>query len=42
MPALDTLANLCILLEIDPSEILCTEKNNTFHKRLIKDEIIDL
>lgn len=25
MPALDTLANLCILLEIDPSEILCTE-----------------
>lgn len=25
MPALDTFANLCILLEIDPSEILCTE-----------------
>ena len=23
MPALDTFANLCILLDIDPSEVLC-------------------
>lgn len=25
MPALDTFANLCVLLEIEPSELLCTE-----------------
>ena len=24
MPALDTFANLCILLDIDPADILCT------------------
>ena len=23
MPALDTLANLCIVLDVDPAEILC-------------------
>lgn len=26
LPALDTLANLCVTLDIDPSEILCTKK----------------
>ncbi len=26
LPALDTLANLCVLLDVDPAEILCTEK----------------
>ncbi len=25
LPALDTLANLCVLLDVDPAEILCTE-----------------
>ena len=24
MPALDTLANLCVILDIDPADILCT------------------
>ena len=26
MPALDTLANLCVILDIDPAEILCTNE----------------
>ena len=25
LPALDTLANLCVLLDVDPAEILCTD-----------------
>lgn len=25
MPALDTFANLCIVLDIDPADILCTK-----------------
>ena len=25
LPALDTLANLCVLLDVDPADILCTE-----------------
>lgn len=25
LPALDTLANLCVILDVDPAEILCTE-----------------
>lgn len=24
MPALDTLANLCVILDVDPADILCT------------------
>lgn len=27
LPALDTLANLCVLLDVDPAEILCTEED---------------
>ena len=27
MPALDTFANLCIVLDIDPAEMLCVDKN---------------
>lgn len=27
LPALDTLANLCIFLDIEPSDILCTKEN---------------
>ena len=27
MPALDTFANLCVILDVDPSEILCITKN---------------
>ncbi len=26
MPALDTLANLCVILDIDANEILCVDK----------------
>ena len=26
MPALDTFANLCVVLDIDPAELLCTEE----------------
>lgn len=26
MPALDTLANLCVVLDVDPGDILCTNK----------------
>lgn len=26
MPALDTLANLCVILDVDPADILCTNK----------------
>lgn len=26
MPALDTLANLCVVLDVDPADILCTNK----------------
>lgn len=26
MPALDTFANLCIVLDVDPADILCTDK----------------
>ena len=26
MPSLDTLANLCVLLDLDPAEILCVNK----------------
>lgn len=29
MPALDTFANLCIVLDIDPADILCTNCNNS-------------
>ena len=25
MPALDTFANLCVVLDVDPAELLCTE-----------------
>ena len=25
LPSLDTLANLCVLLDVDPSEILCVK-----------------
>ena len=25
LPALDTLANLCVILDVDPAEILCTD-----------------
>ena len=25
LPALDTLANLCVLLDVDPSDILCVK-----------------
>ena len=28
MPALDTLANLCVALDVDPADILCTNKPN--------------
>lgn len=24
MPALDTLANLCVIIDVDPADILCT------------------
>ena len=27
MPALDTFANLCVVLDIDPADILCTNEN---------------
>ena len=27
MPALDTLANLCVILDIDPADILCTNSD---------------
>ena len=26
MPALDTFANLCVILDVDPAEILCTNE----------------
>ncbi len=26
MPALDTFANLCVVLDVDPAELLCTEE----------------
>lgn len=26
MPALDTLANLCVILDVDPADILCTKE----------------
>lgn len=32
MPALDTLANLCIILDIDPADILCTNSNEAKEK----------
>lgn len=28
MPALDTFARICIVLDIDPGDILCTNKKN--------------
>ena len=28
MPALDTLANLCLILDVDPADILCTNEKN--------------
>ena len=28
MPSLDTFANLCVLLDIDPADVLNTNKNN--------------
>ena len=28
MPALDTFANLCIVLDVDPADILCTSNYN--------------
>ena len=28
MPALDTFANLCVVLDIDPNDILCISKNS--------------
>ncbi len=27
MPALDTFANLCVALDVDPADILCTNEN---------------
>ncbi|MEG9430316.1 MAG: helix-turn-helix transcriptional regulator [Christensenellaceae bacterium] len=27
MPSLDTLANLCVLLDLDPAEVLCVNKS---------------
>ena len=27
MPALDTFANLCVVLDVDPADILCTNQN---------------
>ena len=27
LPALDTLANLCVILDIDPADILCTNSD---------------
>ncbi len=32
MPALDTLANLCVILDIDPADILCTDQHGTQKK----------
>ena len=26
MPALDTFANLCVVLDVDPADILCTDE----------------
>lgn len=26
LPALDTLANLCLILDVDPADILCTKE----------------
>ena len=26
MPAMDTFANLCVILDVDPADILCTNK----------------
>lgn len=28
MPALDTFANLCVVLDVDPAELLCTEEGS--------------
>ncbi len=28
MPALDTFANICVLLDVDPADILCINKKN--------------
>lgn len=28
MPALDTFANLCVILDVDPADILCINKKN--------------
>ena len=32
MPALDTFANLCIILDIDPADILCTNDSGAKEK----------
>ena len=32
MPALDTFANLCIILDIDPADILCTNDGGATEK----------
>ena len=32
MPALDTFANLCIILDVDPADILCTNDSGTKEK----------
>ncbi len=30
MPALDTFANICVLLDVDPADILCINKKADF------------
>ena len=30
MPALDTFANICVLLDVDPADILCINKKDWF------------
>lgn len=30
MPALDTFANLCVVLDVDPAELLCITGSSTF------------
>ena len=32
MPALDTLANLCVIIDIDPADILCTNDSGAKEK----------
>lgn len=32
MPALDTLANLCVIIDVDPADILCTNDSGAKEK----------